>query len=102
MGIQIRTGYQNQATSSLEQGQVSGGPAAYPHQNFCSVGLCFSVGVLVCFSFLANCSVMFILFFVSVMVSMKIEELFLIIFVMYWLFHYCLLLLSVELNVWGA
>ena len=36
-GIQFRTGYQNQAKSSLEQGQVSGGPAAHPHQNFCSV-----------------------------------------------------------------
>ena len=28
--IQFRTGYQNQAKSSLELGQVSGGPAAYP------------------------------------------------------------------------
>ena len=37
MGIQLRTGYQNQAKSSLEQGQVSGGPAAHPNQNFCSV-----------------------------------------------------------------
>ena len=37
MDIQFRTGYQNQAKSSLEQGQVSGGPAAHPHQNFCSV-----------------------------------------------------------------
>ena len=27
-GIQFRTGYQNQAKSSLEQGQVCGGPAA--------------------------------------------------------------------------
>ena len=36
-GIQFRTGYQNQANSSLEQGQVSGGPAAHPHQNFYSV-----------------------------------------------------------------
>ena len=36
-GIQFRTGYQNQAESSLEQGQVSGEPAAHPHQNFCSV-----------------------------------------------------------------
>ena len=35
--FQFRTGYQNQAKSSLEQGQVSGGPAAHPHQNFCSV-----------------------------------------------------------------
>ena len=35
--LQFRTGYQNQAKSSLEQGQVSGGPAAHPHQNFCSV-----------------------------------------------------------------
>ena len=34
-GIQFRTGYQNQAKSSLEQGQVSGGPAAHPNQNFC-------------------------------------------------------------------
>ena len=32
LGIQFRTGYQNQAKSSLEQGQVSGGPAAHPHQ----------------------------------------------------------------------
>ena len=30
LGIQFRTGYQNQAKSSLEQGQVSGGPAAHP------------------------------------------------------------------------
>ena len=37
LGIQFRTGYQNQAKSSLEQGQVSGIPAAHPHQNFCSV-----------------------------------------------------------------
>ena len=37
MGIQFRTEYQNQAKSSLEQGQDSGGPAAHPHQNFCSV-----------------------------------------------------------------
>ena len=29
-GIQFRTGYQNQAKSSLEQGQVCGGPAAPP------------------------------------------------------------------------
>ena len=29
--FQFRTGYQNQAKSSLEQGQVSGGPAAHPH-----------------------------------------------------------------------
>ena len=29
-GIQLRTGYQNQAKSSLEQGQVSGGPATHP------------------------------------------------------------------------
>ena len=36
-GIQFRTGYQNQAKYSLEQGQVSGGLAAHPHQNFCSV-----------------------------------------------------------------
>ena len=36
-GIQFRTGYQNQAKSSLEQGRVSGAPAAHPHQNFCSV-----------------------------------------------------------------
>ena len=35
--FQFRTGYQNQAKSSLEQGQVFGGPAAPPHQNFCSV-----------------------------------------------------------------
>ena len=35
-GIQFRTGYQNQAKSSLEQGQISGGLAAHPHQNFCS------------------------------------------------------------------
>ena len=35
--FQFRTGNQNQAKSSLEQGQVSGGPAAHPHQNFCSV-----------------------------------------------------------------
>ena len=33
----LETGYQNQAKSSLEQGQVSGGPAAHPHQNFSSV-----------------------------------------------------------------
>ena len=38
LGIQCRTGYQNQAKSSLEQGQVSGGPAAHPNQNFCSGG----------------------------------------------------------------
>ena len=37
LGIQFRTGYQNQAKSSLEQGQVSEGPAAHLHQNFCSV-----------------------------------------------------------------
>ena len=37
LGIQLRTGYQNLARSSLEQGQVSGGPVAHPHQNFCSV-----------------------------------------------------------------
>ena len=37
LGIQFGTGYQNQAKSSLEQGQVSGGPAAHPNQNFCSV-----------------------------------------------------------------
>ena len=37
LGIQFRTVYQNQAKSSLELGQVSGGPAAHPHQNFCSV-----------------------------------------------------------------
>ena len=30
LGIQFRTGHQNQAKSSLEQGQVSGGPAAHP------------------------------------------------------------------------
>ena len=36
-GIQFRTGYQNQAKSSLGQSRVSGGPAAHPHQNFCSV-----------------------------------------------------------------
>ena len=36
-GIQFRIGYQSQAKSSLEQGQVSGGPAAHPHQNFCLV-----------------------------------------------------------------
>ena len=35
--IQFRIGYQSQAKSSLEQGQVSGGPAAHPHQNFCLV-----------------------------------------------------------------
>ena len=35
--FQFRTGYQNQAKSSLEQGQVSGGPVAHPHQNFCLV-----------------------------------------------------------------
>ena len=28
--IEFRTGYQNQAKSSLELGQVSGGPAAHP------------------------------------------------------------------------
>ena len=37
LGIQFGTGYQNQAKSSLEQDQVSGGPAAHPYQNFCSV-----------------------------------------------------------------
>ena len=37
LGIQFRTGYQNQAKSSLEQGQVSGGPGAHPHQNVCPV-----------------------------------------------------------------
>ena len=31
----LEQGNQNQAKSSLEQGQVSGGPAAHPHQNFC-------------------------------------------------------------------
>ena len=36
-GIQFRTGYQNQAKSSLEQVQVSVGPATHPHQIFCSV-----------------------------------------------------------------
>ena len=36
-GIQFRTEYQNQAKSSLEQGQVSGGPAAHPHQYFCAL-----------------------------------------------------------------
>ena len=36
-GIQFRTGYQNQAKSSLGQSRVSGGPAAHPRQNFCSV-----------------------------------------------------------------
>ena len=30
LGIQFKTGYWNQAKSSLEQGQVSGGPAAHP------------------------------------------------------------------------
>ena len=30
-GIQFRTGYQNQAKSSLEEGQIPGGPAAPPH-----------------------------------------------------------------------
>ena len=36
-GIPFRTRYQNQAKSSLEQGQVSGGPAAHLPQNLCSV-----------------------------------------------------------------
>ena len=36
-GIRFRTGYQNQAKSSLEQVQVSVGPATHPHQIFCSV-----------------------------------------------------------------
>ena len=36
-GIQFRTGYQNQAKSSLELGQVSGGPAAHPYQYFCAL-----------------------------------------------------------------
>ena len=35
--FQFRTGCQNQAKASLEQGQVSGGPDAHSHQNFCSV-----------------------------------------------------------------
>ena len=35
--FQFRTGYQNQAKSSLKQGQVSGGPSAHPRQNFCSL-----------------------------------------------------------------
>ena len=35
--FQFRTGYQNQAKASLEQGQVSGGPDALSHHNFCSV-----------------------------------------------------------------
>ena len=30
LAFQFRTGYQNQAKSSLEQGQVFGGPAAHP------------------------------------------------------------------------
>ena len=38
LGIQFRTGYQNQAKSSLEQGQVSGGPAAHSHQNWARGG----------------------------------------------------------------
>ena len=37
LGIQFRTGHQNQAKSSLEQGQVSEGPGAHPHQNVCPV-----------------------------------------------------------------
>ena len=37
LGIQFRTGYQNQAKYGLEQCQVSGGPVAHAHQNFCSV-----------------------------------------------------------------
>ena len=36
-GIQFRTGHENQAKSTLEQGQVSEGPVAHPHQNFCLV-----------------------------------------------------------------